>query len=139
MHRQEQLSSRNPAPPSLFNPPTLKLAPSCVRVAARWVKEKRSSVHINVDDTKRLLDLEMALFDSCSVPYGFAAVDLTCSPTGAGPFSFTAAPCDESYGGQAGTSGHSHLHQQQQQQPQQQQQQQRPTGMPDFSGEQERE
>jgi len=41
----------------------------------KWVKDKRPNININAEDTKRLMDEELAIHGSCSVPQGFAAVD----------------------------------------------------------------
>ncbi|KAG1662084.1 hypothetical protein FOA52_006891 [Chlamydomonas sp. UWO 241] len=41
----------------------------------KWVKEKRPMVRINEQDSKRLMDLELSMYNSCSVPQGFEAVD----------------------------------------------------------------
>eukprot|EP00877_Chromochloris_zofingiensis_P013562 jgi/Chrzof1/845/Cz01g31050.t1 len=42
----------------------------------KWVKDKRASIRISPDDTKRLIGLEMQLHQSCSVPCGLDAVSL---------------------------------------------------------------
>ncbi|GBF92534.1 hypothetical protein Rsub_05148 [Raphidocelis subcapitata] len=73
--------------------------------AYKWVKDKRQSVNITPGDTKRLMDLEVELHNSCSVPFGLAAVTLPGSLLSA------ASPPQP---------GQLHVGQQQQQQQQQQ-------------------
>jgi len=44
--------------------------------AYKWVKDKRPSIQISEGDTKRLMELEVQLHNSCSVPLGFGALSL---------------------------------------------------------------
>lgn len=37
----------------------------------KWVKEKRPNLNIKAGDTRRLMELEMQIHGSCSVPHGF--------------------------------------------------------------------
>lgn len=41
----------------------------------KWVKQKRGSINLNAEDKKRLIDMELQVYNSCSVPEGFDAVD----------------------------------------------------------------
>ena len=80
--------------------------------AYRWVKDKRPSVSVSAADGRRLAELEVRLFGSCSAPLGLAAL----APPGAFP---TAAAQ-----GQPQQHPQQQPQQQQQYDPQQQQQQQ---------------
>jgi dual specificity MAP kinase phosphatase len=65
-------TSRSPAVITGF---LMKLRRWRLAESYKWVKDKRAAINIGVEDTKRLLALEMQLHGSCSVPDGFAALD----------------------------------------------------------------
>eukprot|EP00199_Chlamydomonas_sp_CCMP681_P006988 CAMPEP_0119115546 /NCGR_PEP_ID=MMETSP1180-20130426/51327_1 /TAXON_ID=3052 ORGANISM="Chlamydomonas cf sp, Strain CCMP681" /NCGR_SAMPLE_ID=MMETSP1180 /ASSEMBLY_ACC=CAM_ASM_000741 /LENGTH=265 /DNA_ID=CAMNT_0007104579 /DNA_START=24 /DNA_END=821 /DNA_ORIENTATION=- len=43
----------------------------------KWVKDKRPSIKISPEETKRLVEYELLLFGNCSAPLGLAALDNT--------------------------------------------------------------
>lgn len=45
----------------------------------KWVKDKRPSIHLKPDDSKRLMEYEMQLMGSCSAPLGLQALDTGAS------------------------------------------------------------